>query len=154
MFVLQKVDLYSLGLIFFEMCYRPLKTGMERLRLLGGLRKANIEFPDDFSHVTMSRQVALLWKNNRYFFINSILSVCFLADGHLSMVAQSQPELSTNSKRLASLRQDSGSGSRVEWDFTSSCRKARKQDAQKAARRSVYATYQGNKVLHLRSRNA
>lgn len=53
----QKVDIYSLGLIFFEMCYRPLKTGMERLRLFGGLRKASIDFPDDFSKVTMSRQV-------------------------------------------------------------------------------------------------
>ena len=53
------MDIYSLGLIFFEMCYRPLKTGMERLRLFGGLRKATAEFPDDFSKVTMARQVQL-----------------------------------------------------------------------------------------------
>ena len=34
----QKVDLYSLGIIFFEMCYRPLSTSMERVKVLGNLR--------------------------------------------------------------------------------------------------------------------
>ena len=29
----QKVDLYSLGIIFFEMCYKPLSTGMERIKV-------------------------------------------------------------------------------------------------------------------------
>ena len=29
----QKVDLYSLGVIFFEMCYTPLATGMERIKV-------------------------------------------------------------------------------------------------------------------------
>ena len=29
----QKVDLYSLGVIFFEMCYTPLQTGMERIKV-------------------------------------------------------------------------------------------------------------------------
>lgn len=33
-----KVDLYSLGIIFFEMCYRPLPTGMERVTTLANLR--------------------------------------------------------------------------------------------------------------------
>ena len=31
----QKVDLYSLGIIFFEMCYPPLATGMERIKVGG-----------------------------------------------------------------------------------------------------------------------
>ena len=34
----QKVDMYSLGIILFEMCYRPLTTGMERVKTLGQLR--------------------------------------------------------------------------------------------------------------------
>ena len=35
----QKVDLYSLGIIFFEMCFRPLTTSMERVHVLGNVRK-------------------------------------------------------------------------------------------------------------------
>ena len=34
----QKVDLYSLGIIFFEMCFKPLTTSMERVKVLGNLR--------------------------------------------------------------------------------------------------------------------
>ncbi len=34
----QKVDLYSLGVIFFEMCSPPLATGMERIKVLTDLR--------------------------------------------------------------------------------------------------------------------
>lgn len=29
-----KVDMYSLGIIIFEMCHEPFKTGMERLNTL------------------------------------------------------------------------------------------------------------------------
>ncbi|KAJ2369706.1 eukaryotic translation initiation factor 2-alpha kinase, partial [Coemansia sp. RSA 2610] len=43
----QKVDMYSLGIIFFEMCY-PMRTGMERANVLHGLRAAEVEFPADF----------------------------------------------------------------------------------------------------------
>ena len=34
--------------MFFEMCYRPLATGMERHQIIYSLRKENIEMPDDF----------------------------------------------------------------------------------------------------------
>lgn len=44
----EKVDMYSLGIILFEMCY-PLSTGMERARTLNNLRLASIEFPSDFT---------------------------------------------------------------------------------------------------------
>ena len=39
-----KVDLYSLGIIFFEMCFRPLTTSMERVQVLGNIRKASKVF--------------------------------------------------------------------------------------------------------------
>ena len=37
----QKVDMYSLGIILFEMCYRPLTTGMERVETIGSLRSVS-----------------------------------------------------------------------------------------------------------------
>ncbi|EGV61551.1 eukaryotic translation initiation factor 2-alpha kinase [Yamadazyma tenuis] len=43
----EKVDMYSLGIIFFEMCYN-LGTGMERARKINNLRLVTIEFPKDF----------------------------------------------------------------------------------------------------------
>lgn len=51
------MDIYSLGVIFFEMCYKPLQTGMERVKILGQLRQKEIIFPDDFDVVEMERQV-------------------------------------------------------------------------------------------------
>ncbi|KAI0593056.1 anticodon binding domain of tRNAs-domain-containing protein [Biscogniauxia sp. FL1348] len=41
-----KVDMYSLGIIFFEMCYHPI-VGMERADVLGKLGQQSI-LPDDF----------------------------------------------------------------------------------------------------------
>ncbi|KAI1810694.1 serine/threonine-protein kinase gcn2 [Poronia punctata] len=41
-----KVDMYSLGIIFFEMCYHPI-TGMERADKLGKLGKQSL-LPEDF----------------------------------------------------------------------------------------------------------
>lgn len=35
----QKVDLFSLGIILFEMSYRPMTTGSERITVLGQLRE-------------------------------------------------------------------------------------------------------------------
>ncbi|RZF32981.1 hypothetical protein LSTR_LSTR008694 [Laodelphax striatellus] len=44
----QKVDIYSLGVIFFEMCYHPVSTAMERLKILTDLRQPDCIFPSDF----------------------------------------------------------------------------------------------------------
>ncbi|CAG9859480.1 unnamed protein product [Phyllotreta striolata] len=44
----QKVDIYSLGIILFEMCYKPLETAMERIKILTKLRSKEIQFPADF----------------------------------------------------------------------------------------------------------
>ena len=43
----EKIDMYSLGIIFFEMIY-PFGTGMERVNSLKDLRLASIKFPTDF----------------------------------------------------------------------------------------------------------
>ncbi|KAJ2880081.1 eukaryotic translation initiation factor 2-alpha kinase [Coemansia asiatica] len=55
----QKVDMYSLGIIFFEMCY-PLNTGMERASVLHNLRKPEIEFPADFPVERMQLQYRII----------------------------------------------------------------------------------------------
>ncbi|PVU94447.1 hypothetical protein BB561_002544 [Smittium simulii] len=44
-----KVDMYSLGVIFFEMCH-PLQTGMERAITIHGLRKPEVEIPSNFNY--------------------------------------------------------------------------------------------------------
>lgn len=43
----EKIDMYSLGIIFFEMCYQ-LGTGMERAMILNDLRLADVKFPTGF----------------------------------------------------------------------------------------------------------
>jgi translation initiation factor 2-alpha kinase 4 len=49
----QKVDMFSLGIIFFEMCY-PLSTGMQRAMVLQDLR--NGKFPSDFNPNYINQQ--------------------------------------------------------------------------------------------------
>lgn len=78
----QKVDLYSLGIIFFEMCY-PLLTGMERVNILVNLRNSEIILPTDFTederpqHVHIIRYV--LWPLNALDILSSWKSsVCDL----------------------------------------------------------------------------
>lgn len=44
---LQKVDLFSLGIILFEMSYRPMSTASERIFVLGQLRKVSDWSPDE-----------------------------------------------------------------------------------------------------------
>lgn len=52
----QKVDLFSLGIILFEMSYRPMTTGSERITVLSQLRMEPIHFPDDFSSYQQGTQ--------------------------------------------------------------------------------------------------
>ncbi|XP_048456435.1 eIF-2-alpha kinase GCN2 [Rhincodon typus] len=52
----QKVDLFSLGIIFFEMSYRPMDTTSERISVLSKLRMPTIEFPEDFDEERCSKQ--------------------------------------------------------------------------------------------------
>lgn len=43
-----KVDMYSLGIIFFEMVY-PIQTGMERVQIIKGLRQSPTVLPQGFT---------------------------------------------------------------------------------------------------------
>lgn len=43
----QKVDLYSLGIIFFEMCHKPFDTAMERHQVITAIRRPAIIIPAD-----------------------------------------------------------------------------------------------------------
>ncbi|XP_069773346.1 eIF-2-alpha kinase GCN2 isoform X2 [Narcine bancroftii] len=52
----QKVDLFSLGIIFFEMSYHPMHTASERIVVLSKLRMPTIEFPEDFDEEKCSKQ--------------------------------------------------------------------------------------------------
>jgi translation initiation factor 2-alpha kinase 4 len=51
----EKADMYSLGVIFFEMCY-AFKTGMERNQVLGALRTPKVVFPDEWPPSRMPKQ--------------------------------------------------------------------------------------------------
>ncbi|KAF9429846.1 hypothetical protein BGZ94_009242 [Podila epigama] len=55
----QKVDMYSLGIIFFEMCY-PLATGMERAMTLRNLQQPEIIFPKEFPMEKMAAQAQVI----------------------------------------------------------------------------------------------
>ena len=44
----QKCDLYSLGMIYFELIHPPFKTQSERIAVLNNLRKEEILFPPDW----------------------------------------------------------------------------------------------------------
>ncbi|XP_060076346.1 eIF-2-alpha kinase GCN2-like [Ylistrum balloti] len=56
----QKVDMYSMGIIFFEMCYKPLPTGMERVKILSNLRLPEVKFPDDYDQVNFENQTNII----------------------------------------------------------------------------------------------
>lgn len=45
-----KVDLYSLGIIFFEMISPPLNTGMERIKTIVALRQQEVILPKDMAN--------------------------------------------------------------------------------------------------------
>ncbi|CAL8286275.1 unnamed protein product [Lota lota] len=61
----QKVDLFSLGIILFEMSYRPMTTGSERISVIGKLRTEAIDFPEDFSQYEKGTQrKVMVWLLN------------------------------------------------------------------------------------------
>ncbi|XP_063039722.1 eIF-2-alpha kinase GCN2 isoform X2 [Engraulis encrasicolus] len=56
----QKVDLFSLGIILFEMSYRPMTTASERISVLSKLRTEPVEYPDDFVQYESGTQSAVI----------------------------------------------------------------------------------------------
>ncbi|KAI8909361.1 kinase-like domain-containing protein [Powellomyces hirtus] len=54
-----KVDLYSLGICFFEICY-PFSTGMHRALVLRDLRQPSVIFPEDFDNKRFDAQGQLI----------------------------------------------------------------------------------------------
>jgi len=58
----QKVDIYSMGIIFFEMCYPPLFTGMERMQVLAALRSSPIDWKkiSDWDQATLVMQTRIV----------------------------------------------------------------------------------------------
>ncbi|KAI9875262.1 MAG: hypothetical protein M1830_008699 [Pleopsidium flavum] len=55
----EKVDMYSLGIILFEMCY-PLRTNMERDQVLRGIREERHVMPSDFDMVNKATQSEII----------------------------------------------------------------------------------------------
>ncbi|XP_035887538.1 eIF-2-alpha kinase GCN2 isoform X3 [Phyllostomus discolor] len=57
----QKVDLFSLGIIFFEMSYHPMATASERIFVLNQLRDATPpKFPEDFDDEEHAKQKSVI----------------------------------------------------------------------------------------------
>ncbi|BGP00473.1 eukaryotic translation initiation factor 2-alpha kinase [Rhodotorula toruloides] len=54
-----KVDMYSLGIVFFEM-WHPFKTGMERIQVLHDLRRPEIIFPPTWDKVRLARHTKIV----------------------------------------------------------------------------------------------
>jgi translation initiation factor 2-alpha kinase 4 len=55
-----KVDMYSLGVILFEMCFRPLLPGMERAEIGQNLRLEKPVLPKDFDFVGKPVQAGII----------------------------------------------------------------------------------------------
>lgn len=56
----QKVDIYSLGIILFEMFHQPFETGTERYTVLMNLRKKSVIMPKDFDKEENLKQIHVI----------------------------------------------------------------------------------------------
>ncbi|GAA5921698.1 hypothetical protein JCM1841_007094 [Sporobolomyces salmonicolor] len=54
-----KIDMYSLGIVFFEM-WHPFKTGMERIQVLHDLRRPEVKFPATWDPVKLARHTRIV----------------------------------------------------------------------------------------------
>lgn len=56
----QKVDIYSLGIILFEMCWPAPSTAMERVKLLANLRLPSVSLPSEAGELLTSQQTSVI----------------------------------------------------------------------------------------------
>ncbi|CAL8106083.1 unnamed protein product [Calicophoron daubneyi] len=56
----ERVDIYSLGVILFEMFYRPMPIMMERVSVLTDLRREKVVFPKDWPKDRLANQTRLI----------------------------------------------------------------------------------------------
>ncbi|KAF2900563.1 hypothetical protein ILUMI_05634 [Ignelater luminosus] len=57
-----KLDMYSLGIILFEMCYQKPETESERITVLMRLRDERIFFPSNFNSIAFSKEQEIIKK--------------------------------------------------------------------------------------------
>ncbi|ORY86753.1 kinase-like domain-containing protein [Leucosporidium creatinivorum] len=55
-----KIDMYSLGIVFFEMFHPAFKTGMERIHVLRALREPQVKFPPTWDAVKLARHTKII----------------------------------------------------------------------------------------------
>jgi hypothetical protein len=58
------------------MCYKPLPTGMERVKILGNLRLPEIKFPEDFNQYELQNQVGFYMPIKDKLYCGLPLSIC------------------------------------------------------------------------------
>lgn len=57
----KKADIYSLGIIFFELCHPRFETDMERAKMIGNIRKINFNLPCFFYYPKNIRQARVCY---------------------------------------------------------------------------------------------
>ncbi|GAA6036515.1 hypothetical protein JCM8097_003543 [Rhodosporidiobolus ruineniae] len=55
-----KIDMYSLGIVFFELFHGPFATGMERIHVLHDLRRPEIKFPPSWNKEKLQRHTKIV----------------------------------------------------------------------------------------------